>query len=597
MGESVGVAATVCLLLFSSLLFLGTVDRVNTSGTSTVAENHNHRVLKLLEAGKEHGESIRVSDKPPQSHFPMVLDQQLRNEHSGVSRRLLQAAKKLKSTEEQEESWRVDSDLKLEKIPELNSHNTLKYLTNNSEGAGILVTLSEAGITYVKEVLVNEILTEITPLSLPDIHSQVACPIGRVDTAITHIELSGANFSHSDVDLGKTGITVIAEDIKTKIHLHWEYKYASSYIPLPISDAGWADIEVIGMQAHVTFTLQAHNGTLRLIVVERGTHIEYLDIQLYGGASWLYQWFVYAFDHKIRVAIELAISSTIVSGATKLDTFLLKLPRHLPIDDISAIDVTVVEDPFVSPTFLSVGAKGEFVSVKKSTVPPQADHSLTPGLFCSESMKMITIALCDYVINSAAKVYYEARSLELLVDELPQDWLLNTAFWKWLIPQLYREYPNHDMAFNFSVSAAPQVELTRNGAKALAATEMTVLVKTNTDFVPVACLSMTLSMDALAGLDGNNITAEVTLDAVTLELKWSQIGKFPVQLMQSTVRMVVSKVIIPILNHSLKRGFPLPVVPAIHLQNADLRYDDGYILICSDVYYKGGYIKPSATFG
>ncbi len=120
--------------------------------------------------------------------------------------------------------------------------------------------------------------------------------------------------------------------------------------------------------------------------------------------------FVYAFDHKIRVAIESAISSTIVSGAAKLDTFLLKLPRHLPIDDISAIDVTVVEDPFVSPTFLSVGAKGEFVSVKKSIVPPQADHSLTPGLFCSESMKMITIALCDYVINSAAKVYYEVHS-------------------------------------------------------------------------------------------------------------------------------------------------------------------------------------------
>jgi hypothetical protein len=86
--------------------------------------------------------------------------------------------------------------------------------------------------------------------------------------------------------------------------------------------------------------------------------------------------------------------------------------------------------------------------------------------------------------------FSQARSLELLVDELPQDWLLNTAFWKWLIPQLYREYPNHDMALNFSVSAAPQVELTRNGAKALAATEMTVLVKTNTDFVPVACLSM-----------------------------------------------------------------------------------------------------------
>jgi lipopolysaccharide-binding protein len=106
-------------------------------------------------------------------------------------------------------------------------------------------------------------------------------------------------------------------------------------------------------------------------------------------------------------------------------------------------------------------------------------------------------------------------------------------------------------------------------------------------------LLQTLSMDAIAGLEGNNITAQVTLNDLTLQLKWSEIGKFPVKLMQSTVRTLVSKVIIPILNHSLKKGFPLPVFPAIDLQNADVRYDNGYILICSDVHYKGGYIKPS----
>jgi lipopolysaccharide-binding protein len=108
-----------------------------------------------------------------------------------------------------------------------------------------------------------------------------------------------------------------------------------------------------------------------------------------------------------------------------------------------------------------------------------------------------------------------------------------------------------------------------------------------------AILLQTFSMDAIAGLAGNNITAQVTLNDLTLQLKWSEIGKFPVKLMQSTVRTLVSKVIIPILNHSLKKGFPLPVFPAIDLQNADVRYDNGYILICSDVHYKGGYIKPS----
>jgi hypothetical protein len=60
---------------------------------------------------------------------------------------------------------------------------------------------------------------------------------------------------------------------------------------------------------------------------------------------------------------------------------------------------------------------------------------------------------------------------------------------------------------------------------------------------------------------------------------------------QPMVRTVLSKVIMPILNINMKRGFPLPVIPAIDLQDADVRYDDGCILICSNIYYKSGYIK------
>jgi len=122
-----------------------------------------------------------------------------------------------------------------------------KYLTNidnSEEVAGILVTLSEVGITYVKEVLVNQILSDIIPLALPDIHLQVKAPVGLVDTTITRLELSGANVSHSDVKLGKTAITVSAENIKAKIHFHWVYQYTSSYIPFPVTDGGWADVEV-----------------------------------------------------------------------------------------------------------------------------------------------------------------------------------------------------------------------------------------------------------------------------------------------------------------------------------------------------------------
>ncbi|KAG0582311.1 hypothetical protein KC19_3G050700 [Ceratodon purpureus] len=457
--------------------------------------------------------------------------------------------------------------------------------------AGIMVTISESGLNYAKEVLVNEILAEITPLLLPDIKAHVTSPIGRVDMRISHIELSGANVSYSDVDLGKTGITVFAGDIHARIRLHWYYEYTATYVPFPVNDGGWADINVNGMQAGVTFTLVAHNGTLRLTVVECGTYIDDLDIELQGGASWLYQLFVNAFDEEIRAVIEAAISKRVLISAEQLDNYLEALPRFLPIDDVSAIDVTIVQDPLVSPTFLSVGVRGEFTSLGNSSNFTFPDHGLQPGLFCSDSSKMVTIALCDYVINSAANVYYEAGFLEWLVDELPQESWLNTHFWRWLIPQLYKKYPNMDMALAFACSGPPTVQLQTDGVTANAAAELNLLVKTDGKSLPVACISLALSMDAIVNVVSNNITAEATLNNLNLALKWSDIGNFPVNLLQPTLRTVISRVILPILNKRLEKGFPLPVLPAVDLENPDIRYEEGYIFICSNVYYKGGIIK------
>lgn len=81
--------------------------------------------------------------------------------------------------------------------------------------------------------------------------------------------------------------------------------------------------------------------------------------------------------------------------------------------------------------------------------------------------------------------------LEWLVDELPQESWLNTHFWRWLIPQLYKKYPNKDMALDFACSEAPTVKLTTDGATVDAVAELTLLVKEGeTNSLPVACISL-----------------------------------------------------------------------------------------------------------
>lgn len=103
MDHSVRIPAAVLVLLFSSFLILGTVGRVSTSpGTGTASKNPGHGLLELREAVKELAE-FRVSDKPPQSHLLRGLGQQVRNEHSRVSRMLLQAEETLEAAEKHRE--------------------------------------------------------------------------------------------------------------------------------------------------------------------------------------------------------------------------------------------------------------------------------------------------------------------------------------------------------------------------------------------------------------------------------------------------------------------------------------------------------------
>ncbi|KAJ7538616.1 hypothetical protein O6H91_11G056500 [Diphasiastrum complanatum] len=158
-----------------------------------------------------------------------------------------------------------------------------------------------------------------------------------------------------------------------------------------------------------------------------------------------------------------------------------------------------------------------------------------------------------------------AGILQWLVDSLPKQTLLNTASWKYVIPQLYKKYPNMDMMLNFSVSTTPDISIARNGIHATAA--------------------LTISMNAIAAMNGNNITAEATLKDLILELKWSEIGSFPVKLVQAAVRTVVTDVILPLLNFNLRKGFPLPIIPSVELQAADIRYGNSFLLVCTDVHY------------
>lgn len=84
-----------------------------------------------------------------------------------------------------------------------------------------------------------------------------------------------------------------------------------------------------------------------------------------------------------------------------------------------------------------------------------------------------------------------------IVDKVPDQSLLNTAGWRFIIPQLYKRYPNDDMNLNLTVSSPPTIEVEKRQIKAKIPLDVVIDVLDGGQVVPVVCISVVSSMGQL----------------------------------------------------------------------------------------------------
>lgn len=84
----------------------------------------------------------------------------------------------------------------------------------------------------------------------------------------------------------------------------------------------------------------------------------------------------------------------------------------------------------------------------------------------------------------------QADALQWILDELPNQAHLNTADWKILIPQLYKQYPNDDMNLNISISSPPAIEVSDQDVGVTIFIDLIIDVLEAGEVIPVACISV-----------------------------------------------------------------------------------------------------------
>ncbi|KAL6596647.1 hypothetical protein ACP70R_047290 [Stipagrostis hirtigluma subsp. patula] len=449
--------------------------------------------------------------------------------------------------------------------------------------AHVSAVVAEKGLAFAKDVLIEEAVRSLTPLRLPGVEKAMRVPfLGGVRVAASNITLFHLDVGDdSTIYPGDSGLVVVASGITANISMDWSYCYDSWFFPIEIADSGTASILVQGMEVGITMVIKNSNGSLALSVSQCGCYVKDLVISLDGGASWFYQGFINAFEDHIKAAVEKAIPENIIEGAGKLDSFLQGLPRSVNVDNVAALNMTFVNDPHYGNSSIEFDINGLITSAIAKTNSLRKHPQLS--LSCGGASKMLLLSLDEDVFNSALEVYFKAGSMHWIVDKVPDQSLLNTASWKFIIPRLYWNYPNDAMLLNISMASSPVIRITSENIGATINADMIIDVLDGKETVPVACISVVVSASGVVEASGNKVYGRVGLDNFSLELKWSKIGNFHMSLIQGVIRVFLNTVCMPYLNSRLGNGFVLPVVHGFTLKDVYVLTSAEQLTLCSDV--------------
>ena len=115
---------------------------------------------------------------------------------------------------------------------------------NSSEEGFISMVVSQKGLNFIKDFLIEKAVSTIIPLHLPDMEKTVNIVlIGKVHVVLSEIIIGSFEVESSDIRIGETGVNIVVTKATANMSMKWRYTYNTWLFE--ISDEGDATVQVI----------------------------------------------------------------------------------------------------------------------------------------------------------------------------------------------------------------------------------------------------------------------------------------------------------------------------------------------------------------
>lgn len=125
-----------------------------------------------------------------------------------------------------------------------------------------------------------------------------------------------------------------------------------------------------------------------------------------------------AFNEDIISSVEVAVTNKITDGIIYVDSLLKSVPKEIPIDNVAAINITLVNGPVFSDSSIELEIDGLLTANDKTLISSLHREVKEDSNPCEGLDKMIWISLHEKVLHSAVSVYFQVKSNPLNIYKI-----------------------------------------------------------------------------------------------------------------------------------------------------------------------------------
>ncbi|XP_044153310.1 bactericidal permeability-increasing protein-like isoform X2 [Bufo gargarizans] len=433
-------------------------------------------------------------------------------------------------------------------LPLILAFSVVLHATTDAVNPGLVVRITQDGLDYARQQGMIVLQQKLSTIHLPDYSGSYDVGVlGNVKYNINSMVITNFQLPNSQVTLlPNVGLKLSISGAYIEIHGNWRVRY------LFISSDGDFELKVLGISISVGLSLGSDgSGRPTISTSDCSAHISDMQVHFSGGLDWLINLFDNVIASSLRDNLQNQICPLVADAVnTQLEPVLRSLPVTSKIDDVAAIDYSLTGPPMVTADSLDVQLKGEFFEQSHRSPPP---FSPQPMSIPDEHSLMVYFAISDYLFNTAAFVYQSAGKLIFNVtdDMIPRDFpvQLNTSSFGKLIPQISKMYPNMPMKLKISSPVAPFLAMEPGNMTISPVLDIQAYaILPNSSLAPLFLLNLSTNAVAKVGVNSSRIVGYLELSSIKIDLKNSEVGPFPVGILNIAVNYYISHILLPKVN-------------------------------------------------